>query len=213
MRHLTTLVLLLLIIGLFSCEKKEEQKEPVAIFTVSPTSGPFTTVFTFDASEVYNEGESTESLKVRWDWEGDGEFDTPYSENKIQSHRYDGPGDYNAVRGLRTLEETIRCPKCGSTLVAALHPNNIQVAAIVKKKLTKRDLSPDEEREWQRAWLNAGLVQTYGKRALRALVARGVGPTTAVRILRRYHRTENDFYMDLIRAERDYARTRMFWDR
>lgn len=122
-------------------------------------------------------------------------------------------GDYNAVRNLRTLEETIRCPKCGSTLVAALHPNNIQVAAIVKKKLTKRDLSPDEEREWQRAWLNAGLVQTYGKRALRTLVARGVGPATAVRILRRYHRTENDFYMDLIRAERDYARTRMFWDR
>jgi ATP-dependent Lhr-like helicase len=122
-------------------------------------------------------------------------------------------GDYNAVRGLRTLKERIRCPKCGSTLVAALHPNNIQVAAIVKKKLQKRDLSLDEKQEWQRAWLNAGLVQTYGKRALRALVARGVGPTTAVRILRRYHRTENDFYMDLIRAERDYARTRMFWDR
>jgi ATP-dependent Lhr-like helicase len=122
-------------------------------------------------------------------------------------------GDYNAVRSLRTLTETIRCPKCGSTLVAALHPNDVKIAAIVKKKLNKRDLSPDEEREWQRAWLNAGLVQTYGKRALRALVARGVGPTTAVRILRRYHRSEEDFYMDLIRAERDYARTRMFWDR
>ncbi|MCW4040840.1 MAG: DEAD/DEAH box helicase [Candidatus Bathyarchaeota archaeon] len=122
-------------------------------------------------------------------------------------------GDYNAVRSLRTLTETIRCPKCGSTLVAALHPNDIKIAAIVKKKLNKRDLSPDEEREWQRAWLNAGLVQTYGKRALRALVARGVGPATAVRILRHYHRSEEDFYMDLIRAERDYARTRMFWDR
>jgi ATP-dependent Lhr-like helicase len=122
-------------------------------------------------------------------------------------------GDYNAVRSLRTLTEKICCPKCGSTLIAALHPNDVQVAAIVKKKVNKRELFPDEEREWQRAWLNAGLVQTYGKRALRALVARGVGPTTAARILRRYHRTEEDFYMDLIRAERDYARTRMFWDR
>jgi ATP-dependent Lhr-like helicase len=122
-------------------------------------------------------------------------------------------GDYNAVRGLRTLAEKICCPKCGSTLVAALHPNDTRVAGIVKKKLNKRELTSDEEREWHRAWLNAGLVQTYGKRALRALVARGVGPTTAVRILRRYHRTEEDFYMDIIRAERDYARTRMFWDR
>ncbi len=122
-------------------------------------------------------------------------------------------GDYNAVRNLRTLTETIRCPKCGSTLVAALHPHDVRVAAIVKKKLNKQELSSDEAREWERAWLNAGLVQTYGKRALRALVARGIGPITAVRILRRYHRTEDDFYMDIIRAERDYARTRMFWDR
>ena len=57
------------------------------------------------------------------------------------------------------------------------------------------------------------MVQTYGKKAAIVLAAKGVGPTNAVRILNNYHRTEDDLYLDIIRAERDYIRTRMFWDR
>jgi len=41
---------------------------------------------------------------------------------------------------------------------------------------------------------------------------RGVGPSTAVRVLRKLHRTEDDFYIDILKAEREYARTRLFWD-
>jgi len=121
-------------------------------------------------------------------------------------------GDYNNIRNLRTIPDKVRCPNCGSTLVAAIHPRETSLLNIVKKRIAKRKLIPEEEKEWRDAWKNAGLVQTYGKKAVVALAARGVGPTNAVRILRNYHRTEDDFYMDVIRAERDYARTRMFWD-
>jgi ATP-dependent Lhr-like helicase len=121
-------------------------------------------------------------------------------------------GDYNGVRNLRGLPDTIRCPNCRSILLAATHPKDIQLIKIIKKKISKRKLTSDEEKTWQSAWKSASLVQTYGKKALTTLAARGVGPTNAVRILHKYHRTEDDFYTDIIRAERDYARTRMFWD-
>jgi ATP-dependent Lhr-like helicase len=121
-------------------------------------------------------------------------------------------GDYNGVRNIRGLPNTIRCPNCSSTLLAATHPRDILLIKVIKKKISKRKFSLDEEKTWQRAWKSASLVQTYGKKALIALVARGVGPTNAVRILHKYHPTEDDFNTDIIRAERDYARTRMFWD-
>ena len=121
-------------------------------------------------------------------------------------------GDYNGIRNIRGLPNTIRCPNCSSTLLAATHPRDILLIKVIKKKISKRKFSLDEEKTWQRAWKSASLVQTYGKKALIALAARGVGPTNAVRILHKYHPTEDDFYTDIIRAERDYARTRMFWD-
>ena len=84
---------------------------------------------------------------------------------------------------------------------------------VVKKRIAKRKLTPEEKKLWETAWKSANLVQTYGKNAIVVLNARGVGPTTAVRILHTYHRSEDELYLDIIRAERNYLRTRMFWDR
>lgn len=81
-------------LGLLSCEKKTEDNEPVAIFNVDPVAGPFTTAFIFDASDTHMEGESPEELMIRWDWEGDGLFDTEYSYQKIKSHQYEDAGDF-----------------------------------------------------------------------------------------------------------------------
>ncbi|MDQ1280532.1 MAG: ATP-dependent helicase Lhr and Lhr-like helicase [Thermoproteota archaeon] len=122
-------------------------------------------------------------------------------------------GDYEGVRKVRSLPKDIKCPKCGSTLIAATYKNDLNLINIVRKKVKKTKLSSEEEKAWQTAWKNASIVQNYGKKAITAMAARGVGPTNAVRILHTYHRTEDDFYLDIIRAERDYARTRMFWDK
>lgn len=83
--------------GLFSCEKKQVQKEPVANFTVSPDSGSFITVFYFDASTSTAEWEEGGSLQAQWDWEGDGIYDTEYSKILIKNHRYSEPGNYEVV--------------------------------------------------------------------------------------------------------------------
>ncbi len=121
-------------------------------------------------------------------------------------------GDYNGVRTLRSLPDPLQCPNCRSTLLAATHPMDHRLITVIKKRLSKRALTSEEMKIWHTAWKSASLVQAHGKKALLALAARGVGPTTAVRILHQYHRTDDDFYTAIIRAERDYARTRMFWD-
>jgi ATP-dependent Lhr-like helicase len=121
--------------------------------------------------------------------------------------------DYNGIRKVRTLPDVIKCPNCGLTLIATTYSTDSDLIKIVKKKKAKRNLTQEEEKIWLRAWRNASIIQTYGKRGALTLAARGVGPITAVRILRRHHRTEDDFYLDLLRAEREYVRTRVFWDK
>jgi PKD repeat protein len=95
MRYVTTVIMAVLVVGLLSCEKKAQDKEPTANFSVSPETGPFTTVFTFDASETYNEGVSTESIKIRWDFDGDGIFETEYSKSKVKNYKYEEAGYYD----------------------------------------------------------------------------------------------------------------------
>ena len=58
----------------------------------------------------------------------------------------------------------------------------------------------------------ADLVVAHGKKAVIALVARGVGPDTAGRLLQRYVLSEEDFLRDVLAAEVLYARNKRFWD-
>ncbi len=100
----------------------------------------------------------------------------------------------------------LRCPLCGAGLVAVLKPWEEPLIAIAKKKA-----QTDEERALaQRLLRNANIVLSGGKKAVTALAARGVGPENASRILSTL--AEGDgFYREIIRAERNYIRTRRFW--
>jgi len=72
-------------------------RAPVAAFTVTPFNGDRSTTFTFDASGCSDFDESTSSLQVRWDWENDGNYDTPYSTTKTATHKYSTDGTKTAV--------------------------------------------------------------------------------------------------------------------
>ena len=65
-----------------------DNNSPFATFTISPTSGPVGTVFTFDASDVSDPQENSSSLQIRWDFENDANWDTPYTTSKTISHQY-----------------------------------------------------------------------------------------------------------------------------
>jgi ATP-dependent helicase Lhr and Lhr-like helicase len=100
------------------------------------------------------------------------------------------------------------CPSCSSIMIASVHPNEKEVAKLVKK--TQR--SENEEARLRRAVAGAHLVATYGKRAVMTLAGRGVGPETAARILGRQHADETKLLKDILAAEVQFAKTRRFWD-
>lgn len=64
----------------------------------------------------------------------------------------------------------------------------------------------------RQGYTTAELLAHHGDRALLALAARGVGPESARRLLARPYRNDAEFLTEILRAERQYARTRAFWD-
>lgn len=104
MKYISGVFAIAILIALLSCEKKEDLKEPVAAFCVDPCEGTVSTIFYFDASDSYDESNSPEDLKVRWDWNGDMVFDTEYSKAKMIAHRFDDPGIYNVVMEVSNLD-------------------------------------------------------------------------------------------------------------
>jgi len=67
---------------------------PVASFAVAPDSGSTSTMFWFDASSSYDLEDPVELLRVQWDWDGDGVWDTPLSTDKVAEHQYGVEGVY-----------------------------------------------------------------------------------------------------------------------
>lgn len=106
-----------------------------------------------------------------------------------------------------------RCPRCAAIRVAVVRESEVSI--VMKKTLTE-----EEEKMLKRLGTNASLVVTHGRFTLLALAARGVGPSTAARILRKYRFQElvsslevrKRFLKDVWNAELRYAETRGFWD-
>ena len=64
--------------------------------TWTPWTGNTSTVFTFTAS-VWDDHDPPSAILVRWDWEGDGVWDTPWSVSKTIEHTYPVAGTYTGV--------------------------------------------------------------------------------------------------------------------
>ncbi|MBN3037333.1 MAG: DEAD/DEAH box helicase [Candidatus Diapherotrites archaeon] len=84
-----------------------------------------------------------------------------------------------------SLADEPRCAECGAKLVTLLGQK-------------------DGERVAQ-------LINAYGRRAVIALQAHGVGPEFAARLLKRLRKSEDELINDLVEAERTFARTKRYW--
>jgi len=116
--------------------------------------------------------------------------------------------EWKQTTKVRRVRDQPECPDCGSTRIAALNPWDDETVAAVRA--TEKD--DEQERRTERAHRAGSLVQTHGKRAVIALAARGVGPHNAARIINKLREDEDEFYRDVLKQEREYARTQSFWD-
>lgn len=120
-------------------------------------------------------------------------------------------GDWSLTYKIKELPEEIRCGKCKAKLVTIISPSRPELENIVKKKIKEKELTIEEQARWDRLSKISELVIVYGRRAVIALAARGVGPQTAIRILRGIYDNEKDFLKALLNAERQFIRTKKFW--
>jgi ATP-dependent Lhr-like helicase len=121
------------------------------------------------------------------------------------------------------------CLRCHGVLTAILSPRRRkEIEAITKYVMTKKTgkeqgpgrparrrfvrREPPRIKSLAAAYLSAELLATYGTRALLVLAGRGIGPETARRILGRPYENDQALVAEILRAERNYARTREFWD-
>jgi hypothetical protein len=86
------------------CNEKENNTPPIAGYSITPNEGSIFTLFSFDASACSDAEDVATTLHVRWDWEGDGIFDTDFSTNKILTHQYSQTGLYNIVLEVKDSE-------------------------------------------------------------------------------------------------------------
>ncbi|MEM2535085.1 MAG: hypothetical protein QXD12_04690, partial [Candidatus Nezhaarchaeales archaeon] len=119
-------------------------------------------------------------------------------------------GNWTTSRKVKYLPEDIKCPKCGARYIAVTWPSDDKIEKLIRKKLSGK-LTKQEVDEIKRYQMSASLVLTYGKKAVMVLAARGVGPQTASRILAKDARGEGTLFKDILEAEKNYIRTRMYW--
>jgi len=113
-----------------------------------------------------------------------------------------------SIRTVSGVEDKLVCKSCGSIMMAVVRRN--EMANI--KLLERGDPSAEQKKIIRKIMKSANLVMSYGKKAVLALAARGVGPENAGRILSMQYEDEDDFLAAILAAEVRFARTKRFWD-
>ena len=141
-----------------------------------------------------------------------------YMRNSIHSRLVDlacmNCGEWSSRRRVREFEERPTCGNCGSGLLAVLRRYQDSEAFLETFNRWKNDGSiSEEERDLlTKSRKTADMVLSYGRKAVEALMVRGVGPVTSYQVLSRMHRDEKELYSDLLKAKIQYMKTRQYWD-
>jgi ATP-dependent Lhr-like helicase len=135
--------------------------------------------------------------------------------NRIQSRRITlfcaYCGKWHESFFVKNIPEDVKCSVCEARMLAPLTFDPKNSISIFKKYKGKHPLNKEEKKEVKKIQRLGGLYLSYGRLLAETLAARGVGPEIAKRVLRD-SRTEEEMYRNILKSERNYARTKRFWD-
>ena len=83
---------------------KPETNPPDPFLVVTPGVGTIHTVFDLDASQTVDPDGLLQLLESRWDYEGDGIWDTEFQKGLITAWQYKSTGQYNPVVEIRDAQ-------------------------------------------------------------------------------------------------------------
>jgi ATP-dependent Lhr-like helicase len=120
-------------------------------------------------------------------------------------------GDWSQTFQVSEIQDSLKCGKCDSRLLASSNPKSIEDQKIAKKALERIPLTGEENKRWEILKKKAEVFMAYKKRGSIALAARGVGPVTAHRLLSKWYKDDDAFLRAILGAERQFVKTRQFW--
>ncbi|OGD44541.1 hypothetical protein A3K69_03115 [Candidatus Bathyarchaeota archaeon RBG_16_57_9] len=123
-------------------------------------------------------------------------------------------GEWHQRLRIREMEGAPRCGKCGSGLLAMMrrHQSPEHFLSLLRRFREGEELFGDDQEQLVHGRKTADMVLSYGRKAVEALMVYGVGPVTSYQVLSRMHRSDEEFYRDLLKAKIQYMKTRQYWD-
>jgi ATP-dependent Lhr-like helicase len=122
-------------------------------------------------------------------------------------------GEWHTDIRIRRLEDHPHCDNCDSGLMAMMRrnqdPEHFQM--LLRRWNEGEEIFGDDLDMLRHGRKTADMVLSYGRKAVEALMVYGVGPVTSYQVLSRMHRSNEEFYKDLLKAKIQYMKTRQYW--
>ncbi|MFH0849457.1 MAG: DEAD/DEAH box helicase [Candidatus Bathyarchaeota archaeon] len=123
-------------------------------------------------------------------------------------------GEWHQRIRIREMDDHPRCGSCGSGLLAMMrrHQSPDHFLSLLRRFKEGEELFGDDQDQLVHGRKTADMVLSYGRKAVEALMVYGVGPVTSYQVLSKMHRSDEEFYKDLLKAKIQYMKTRQYWD-
>jgi len=106
----------------------------------------------------------------------------------------------------------LKCKYCKGQQITCTYEYDHELIKTIQKKHQGKKLTPEENKNFKRAWKVSSLLSSFGKTALIVMAGYGVGPDTGARILKNRLEDDDDYLIkQIIIAEKTYTLTRGFW--
>lgn len=140
MLHLLSLGACILVIALCGCDGDNDENVISGMTTARimafPEAGTTSTLFIFSAQGLNGSGQVISNTQARWDWNGDGVFDTPFLADQNVEHQFAAPATYTVIAQVRdSTGETINAIT-GIPVTVETNPIFVQLQATPETGIT-----------------------------------------------------------------------------